>query len=779
MPKRIERLSLTGFRGASTAVDIPFDASKPIALVFGENGTGKSSIIDAIDFVCNKQYGSVEDRSGTTPKEHIVALKFASKDLRVALQADGQTWVGKLDKGSPSVSGTGNPPRAIILRRSHILKVIDDQPANRYKVVQPFIALPCIDSSEKSLRDCILLLEKDLDRAAHAKVQAEKSLSDSWAAEGSHGTGFLVWAKERSQGDAVAMKASAAHAKEFQTYHEKAQSTVDAMGNSIKARIDADGKLQKAEQAVKDLDQAAQESDLIDLLTQAQKYLPKYSHPDECPLCERPGITVAALLARITARLSAMNRTILLKKELDSIRKMQHSAVVIAETDRAGVIQSVRSLAGALSKSNLAEVMTLRLDWSQYPNMRTEAAPPVNDEIVREAQKLQLAAKASLASIRIKHDTEVRALNQLGMIQRAVKEVEENTKKALDLEKNCKRAQAILTIIEKHRKEYVDGILTGISTEVGNLCEKIHPGEGIKVRFFLDSKKRGSLESLGEFGGEKDILPQAYYSESHLDTLGVCVFLALAKQFRDENTVVVLDDVVTSVDAPHMERFMAMLMDEAAHFSQLIVATHYRPWLERFRHARGPSANVQLIHLAPWTLARGIRPGGAKLAVQELREAAAAVPFDRQVVASKAGVFLESLLDQLALLYGCKVARKADPSYTLGELLDCFGKKLRPALKCITNVAGGPPKEAPIGPMLDGVTAFTWIRNQLGAHWNPSGFDIPDADVLKFAQKTIELAEALICAKCGALPIKNKTGTHWQCRCAGEGLRLYPLENPD
>lgn len=780
MPKRIDKLSLAGFRGASTGVDLHFDPAKPIVLIFGENGTGKSSIIDGIDFVCNKAYGSIEDRSGTTPREHIVALKSASKDLRVTLHSNGQAWVGTLAKGSPSVSGMGDPPRARILRRSQILKVINDRPADRYRVVQPFIALPGIESAEQSLRDCLKSLNDGLEETARAKVQAEKSLSDSWIAEGRPGADFLPWAKAQAQGDPATLKAGAAHAKELLATLEKAQAAVDSLVASVKSRIDTESAFQKAEQAVKDLDQAAQESALIDLLKEAQKYLQKASQPDTCPLCERPGITVASLLARIAERLSAMQRTILLKNELDKARKSHENAAAVAAKDRANLIQSVRALAEALSKSKSPEVASVKLDWSQYPNMLAAEAPVVSDDVVREAQKLQLAAKACLGPLRTKYDADTRAFNQLGMLQRSVAALEDNTKKAVDLEKCIKRAQAILDVIEKHRKAFVEGILADISKEVGNLCEKIHPGEGIKVRFFLDPKKRGSLESLGEFAGEKDVLPQAYYSESHLDTLGVCVFLALTKRFRDENTVVVLDDVVTSIDAPHMDRFMGLLLDEAAHFCQLIVATHYRPWLEQFRHARGPSAKIELIHLAPWTLARGIRPGGAKLAVQELRAAVEAVPFDRQVVASKAGIILESLLDQLALLYECKVARKPEPIYTLGELLACVGKKLRPALKCVTNVAGGPPKEAPIGPMLDSVAAFAWIRNQVGAHWNPSGFNVPDADVLKFAQKTIGLTDALICAKCGSLPTKNKTGSHWQCRCSGEtGLKLTPLENPD
>ena len=59
---------------------------------------------------------------------------------------------------------------------------------------------------------------------------------------------------------------------------------------------------------------AAQEYDLINILESAKKYLPKSPTPDQCPLCERPGIKVADLIARIDARIQDMRRTKILKQ---------------------------------------------------------------------------------------------------------------------------------------------------------------------------------------------------------------------------------------------------------------------------------------------------------------------------------------------------------------------------------------------------------------------------------------------------------------------------------
>ncbi|HEX3987903.1 MAG TPA: ATP-binding protein [Verrucomicrobiae bacterium] len=80
MKAKVSKLSLFGFRGATQPVEIHFDISKPVTLVFGENGTGKSTIADALDFVaiatsgrwktaaCPRSRKAMSHRWGKTPR---------------------------------------------------------------------------------------------------------------------------------------------------------------------------------------------------------------------------------------------------------------------------------------------------------------------------------------------------------------------------------------------------------------------------------------------------------------------------------------------------------------------------------------------------------------------------------------------------------------------------------------------------------------------------------------------------------------------------------------
>jgi hypothetical protein len=258
----------------------------------------------------------------------------------------------------------------------------------------------------------------------------------------------------------------------------------------------------------------------------------------------------------------------------------------------------------------------------------------------------------------------------------------------------------------------------------------------------------------------------------------VCIFLALVKHFKDSDTVVVLDDVVTSADQAHMERFIRVLHDEAIHFNQLIITTHYRPGRDKYVFARGPAANIQLLELPHWSLSRRIRHSRTKLSAEELLDHTKAEPIDRQIVASKAGILLESLLDHIALLYRCRLPRQTEPNYSLGELMDCMGKRLRKAIS-IQQIAddGSLGSVLALQPILEVLGGMTWIRNQVGCHWNVAGMSVPDNEVALLAERTIQLAEALVCDDCGELARRDNSGTYWECRCGRK--RLSPLTNPD
>ena len=106
---RIKIIKLSYFRGATKPLKIDFDPSKSMTMIFGENGTGKSTLVDALDFVFNKDCGSLKEKSSTNIQSHLPALGSKPNDVNVFIESKkGMIWEGKLKGSKPEIKGSNN-----------------------------------------------------------------------------------------------------------------------------------------------------------------------------------------------------------------------------------------------------------------------------------------------------------------------------------------------------------------------------------------------------------------------------------------------------------------------------------------------------------------------------------------------------------------------------------------------------------------------------------------------------------------------------------------------
>ena len=152
MGKGIERITLQHFRGATTHTELTFDPQKPVVMIFGENGTGKSTVVDAIDMVFNQSAGSLADRPTTSAHQHLPAIGRKPGDVRIEIAYGGQTWVGSMSGGRISISGPPHVPSAHVLRRRQITRLIEATPSERYKELQRFIDVERVEKCEGELK---------------------------------------------------------------------------------------------------------------------------------------------------------------------------------------------------------------------------------------------------------------------------------------------------------------------------------------------------------------------------------------------------------------------------------------------------------------------------------------------------------------------------------------------------------------------------------------------------------------------------------------------------
>jgi hypothetical protein len=274
----------------------------------------------------------------------------------------------------------------------------------------------------------------------------------------------------------------------------------------------------------------------------------------------------------------------------------------VLEDARARFCERARTMLRLIRRARLDEVLATPLPWDAYMILSREGEAT---EIAETEARAALSGLASLIqALSARRESTQRALSQHSAIRISAERLDALSGRVAHQRELLRRLESVLTVVSEERKRYAEDILETVADDVGRLYASIHPDEPLgRVHFALKRQASSSIDLDAGFQDRDDLPPQAYYSESHLDTLGICVFLSLAKRFATDRSIVILDDVVTSVDEPHVDRFMEMLLCEARHFSHLIVATHDRAWLERFRG----SPAIGVIELGEWTLADGVR----------------------------------------------------------------------------------------------------------------------------------------------------------------------------
>jgi energy-coupling factor transporter ATP-binding protein EcfA2 len=123
-------LTIENLRGSVSTFDLAFRNDAKLTVIYGENGSGKSTICDAIEFLGDGRIGSLEDRGlGNRTSRYWPSIGKVASDIKVSLVAGSQTCVATIRDGAVVVQPGEWRPRVAILRRPQILRLLDAQPA--------------------------------------------------------------------------------------------------------------------------------------------------------------------------------------------------------------------------------------------------------------------------------------------------------------------------------------------------------------------------------------------------------------------------------------------------------------------------------------------------------------------------------------------------------------------------------------------------------------------------------------------------------------------------
>jgi energy-coupling factor transporter ATP-binding protein EcfA2 len=766
----LKLLTIAAFRGSTTAFTLPFEKNRKLTLIYGENGTGKTTICDAFELLAHERVSSLDEYGlGKGLEKYWPTVGKMVGDLSVTLETGAGTCSGKMLGKEVFVTPATSRPKIELLRRQKILDLIKAQPAERYEAIRRFIDITAFEASEEALRQQAKALVAERKIAEQAEGQSLQELQDFYEAAGEPaGLNAVTWAKQKIaepiinlDDDIAAIGKLRAAFEALRAFPGRAEMLEKAMATAASALAEADTALTEAAAAG-----ASRAADTLVLLEAGSKYLRDHPATTECPLCcsqEKAAGLVDALAVRL-ADLEALRA---------ATRTRQECATALITTQNA-VTQLYTDFANALAQYATAKNSH---PWNAVMSLPSEASDLDLPSLAAWLATNEATAQSWPATESSWRDERkfVHALNA------ASHRYDQNVAKRAELAALIPKMEEALKHCVEQRQAFTNKIIADIAQNVGMLYELVHPGEGLdKITLPLDPKKRASVELAAKFSG-RDVPPQAYFSQSHLDTLGLCVFLALAGRDRPKETVLILDDVLGSADEPHVERVIGMIYEVSKDFRHTVLTTHYRPWRERFRWGSlKPGKPCHFVELMQWSISDGMSRVDSLPEIDLLKSLLTKTPLDIQSICSKAGVILEYALDFLTLRYECRVPRRHGELYTLGDLLPAIDKKLRAALKVeirdrLTDPDAAPTKIVQLGPILDELSRIAQVRNVIGAHFKSISFELLEQDAIGFASHVVQLVDALSHTDHG-WPTNDKSGSYW--RNNGDSRRLHPLKKP-
>lgn len=783
----IDAIDIRGIRGIRQC---SLDVAGKWLYVWGENGVGKSSLVDAIEYFFTGHVQSLGGAQSLSLIKHLHHVDIDPSQMSVSIGfRDPATVVVRNQSGYVSAVPVeledcfrSASRGTFILRRAQLLHFIYDKPSERFSDLEGIMGVQDLDETEKNMQRVSAKMAESVQRLEAQRQDALTQFRIRVGAEASDDSTIaaVLNAKLTSIGveslhdltglaslsEKLMLQAKAAH------LHEKRAGqliSVRDAANSLAGTAVDSSLLQMISHAYAELSLAATQERLkvVELLGAAQSVITESPiYASTCPVCEQP-IERSATLFRLEARLAdAAELSEEAQRLKTSISTLRDLVGVVTERlgsvlnyMTAGVWADDNSMSQGDSARHLAVVLLAELDGAtklQRPLDTDQLITWVKEcnrwgeDVAAKAGEMLSAQELSSA------DRVVLELTSLvGFVLPAEAELERLNQEVISTRAKAEVAKVFFESLKSAKQSVVQSVYNSLQERIESYYRKLHPNEDFaNIRLVVDTAHRASatleMDLLGATGED----PRAYSSEGHLDSLGFVIFLAFAKEFQEQFPVLILDDVVTTIDAQHRSRICDLLCDEFSDW-QLVVTTHDRSWFEELKEAsrvRGRSDKIVARYIPEWTREQGpvLLPYQSRVGyVAECLKRA-----DTEAAANHGRSQLEFVLKRIAEGTGAEVRYRTSGRYECQELLN--------AVKGRVNQMSDVSFRGCMLSVLDSLEAVKFIGNFL-SHDNPDALGLSVSEVSAFCDAVVGLENAFLCPKCGHKLIYDPSGQQTYC----------------
>ena len=553
---QFKTLEIRSFRGIK---DLTLNLEDKSLVVCGPNGSGKSSITQAFEYLFTGKVSAIYGIKGLNHNKSLIHRGDKKSDLLVRAKIKKNIVARSFKNGyeiNNHVLEEDFKNGSFILNRRKLLSLIDTRPKERYSQISGLISFNKYDSIDTNLKQGKNLIDKEIKQKDEDIENLKNEISSYYKCENDENYQCINRILDINGIETIDEKTDL---KKFMKDNNIIDSTKIFSFDIAKTNAKYLKVLDEYEELT--LTKFKSIQSLLSILTESKEIILS-EKSDKCPVCQN-NIESKGIIDEINPKINEM------EKSLESFDAWKDEIN--------GLIDELSEINHEL-KAFYSKYPQFELDYDLTNLIKSLKGLSDFDKKISEMDKEALTRlDDDIKSLKEKYDSNNEELsktldNLFKLIE--IEELEEDKERLcgqLDIAKKTSKT------FSKIREEEIKTILENIKSTTDYYYSYIHGDDEI-LSPDLSLSNSGGLILKMLFDGEC-FDPRAYASEGHIDSLGLCIFLAFVKTYN-EHKFIILDDIISTVDLEHKEQIIRLLFEEFGDYT-FIITTHNKLWFEQ------------------------------------------------------------------------------------------------------------------------------------------------------------------------------------------------------
>ncbi|MCF1717050.1 hypothetical protein L0U88_20575 [Flavihumibacter sp. RY-1] len=798
---KVKKITIENFRGLRLPVSIDFvkGGRTTSALIYGRNGTGKSSIVDAWEWLHKFNIETLRregilltdfPHKATDGNNSYISVEFQHPTIN---SATAKFNPKKLT--TPTTSGEYNEFKALstypnYLRYTDLNEFIcNKRKAERYEYIAKYFGLEKFsllqDNLQATLNKQTTNLQslqstfdtsRDIINAITGQTEVDEATIVRYinTIASNHKIASITLFKEAEtvkEGlqEIVQKNPVTKELTEWKAFQAK-QNQFYPLSTARVNCLDLETlftDLKQNEESIKQLILSA-------LYEQSIEVISKLDDKSKCPVCDET--FEGDLLKHVTEKHNSLstltkkktefeNKKSILEKQFEGISKK--IAVIESETSSV-VLDAFHTLFEDIAKINstlptLISTVKKQLKDLTAISISSDTAISKIDEIIsgEEASKKLVADKIAGLSKDEATKTLAQDYTNISNLIDHFKSYSISKEKVAYLKGISDNLQTFFNILTSYIQTEINNTFSAISSDVVeyfNVLENSNPDiKNPALKLITGKDKAVELEI--EFASEKITPAFKFLSESQVNSFGLAIFLAAVKRFNYEFKFFILDDVVNSFDSFKRPRVAQLIASKFSDF-QVLMITHDQIFFDTVSRK---FPEWQRYKFTSWDYATGPK---FKLSKNYLEDIQAYLEDDNAITAGQTlGRYLEWTFGILNENMKTPIAYKVENVYTLSEFYDPLVKRFKDKLKLANN-------RHKLSVLFDEFESGTIFRNYC-VHWKNEAITFSTDEITTIFNKWLEIEQMIFCTSCKSYVHYDKPDSieYIRCNCGAINLK--------